>query len=203
MANARKILRRILWITPLLIAALVIGLAVYNFFAMNRDRNYHSALTKSIQVTSKDFQHRQEMPVDFSCRGAGTSPHIAWSGAPETTRSYALVSTDFDAPAPYLRLFPITHWVVYNIPGDVQEIGRAAGPAEFQARNILVGDNIAGDPAFAPPCPPLGQHQYFFRIYALDLDQILPASNTRSGVMAAIDGHVLAYGELIGLSSAP
>jgi Raf kinase inhibitor-like YbhB/YbcL family protein len=192
-----------LWIVPLVIAALVIGLATYNFFAMNADAAFHSALTKSIQVRSNDFQHLQEMPVDFSCRGAGISPHVSWAGAPDTTRSYALISMDFDAPAPYLRLFPIVHWVVYNIPGDVEEIGRSAGITDLQARAIRVGDNIAGEPAFAPACPPLGQHEYVFRVYALDVDQIEPISNTKSGVMSAIDGHIVAYGELIGLSSAP
>ena len=71
--------------------------------------------------------------------------------------------------------------------------------AYLEAHKIDVAANIAGATAYAPPCPPLGVHAYQFRVYALDVDQIRPATNTRAGVMAAMAGHILAYGELVGL----
>ena len=200
--RVKKVAKRLLVIVPIVLIALIVLLAGYNSFTINADERYHASLTKSLQVVSNDFQHQQEMGVEFSCRGAGTAPHIAWSEAPANVKSYAIVATDIDAPAPYLRLFPVVHWVVYNIPTDVHEIARNASNADLQLRNIVVGNNIAGEPQYAPPCPPLGQHQYIFRVYALDVDQIRPATNNKSGVTAAIDGHILGYGELIGLSSA-
>ncbi len=133
------------------------------------------------------------MPVQYSCRGAGISPQIEWSGAPDAAGSFALVSMDWDAPSPSLRLFPVVHWVVYNIPKNVTEIGENATVG-------VAGRNISGATSYLPPCPPLGVHRYVFRVYALDVNQIQPESNDKAGVMKAMEGHVVGYGELTGRS---
>jgi len=197
-----KILKHLLWLVPLLIVAAIVVLLTYTAYARNNEAGYHASLTRSLQVSSNDFQNAQEIPARFSCRGAGVSPHVGWTGAPATTKSYVLITMDWDAPSPSLRLFPIVHWVLYNIPREVNEIPEAATAGSLNERKIVAAKNIAGAAEYAPPCPPLGQHQYVFHVYALDVDEIRPAANDKAGVMKAMEGHVLGYGELIGLKSA-
>ncbi len=197
-----KRLKHLLWIVPLLLVAAAIVLSVTAANAREADTTYHATLNRSIQVSSKDFQDRGEMPVQFSCRGAGTSPHIAWTGGPENVQSYVLLATDWDAPSPILPLFAVPHWVVYNIPKGFMEIPQDSTPEKLARFDILVGAGIGGTREYIPPCPPLGQHEYEFRIYALDVPTIAPATNDKAGVLSAIEGHVLGYGELIGLFSA-
>src|SRR5262249_14434214 len=120
--------------------------------------------------------------------------------APETTKSYALVAMDWDALSPRLRLFSVVHWVLYNIPASTTEIPQNSSSKSLGQSGISSGLNMSGQPGYMPPCPPLDTHRYEFRVYALDVDRIAPASNDRPGVMQAIDGHILAYGELVGLN---
>ncbi len=197
----KRILKHLLWIIPAIIVIAVISLASYAAMARNADRTYHSNLQKSIQVSSKSFQNEQEMPVEYSCKGKSTAPALQWTKTADNAKSYALITMDWDAPSPGLRLFPITHWVLYNIPSEMTEIPEGVTNADLERSKIVPGLNIAGQPGYAAPCPPLGTHRYEFRVYALDTDQIQPASNDRAGVLKAMEGHVLGYGELVGLKS--
>lgn len=185
-----------------LIVAIVLIAAGYSAYLRSADADYHAGLTKSLDVSSSDFRAGQEMAVEYSCTDGGLSPHIRWTGAPNGTRSFALVATDWDAPSPNVKLLAVTHWVLYNIPSRLSEIPHNASSDELEKTGISVGLNIGGEEAYTAPCPPFGTHQYFFRVYALDSDTIEPASKSRSAVMEAMRGHVLAYGELIGHRSA-
>ncbi len=198
----KKRLKHLLWIVPLLLVAAAIVLAVTAANARKADTAFHATLPRSIQMSSKNFKERGDIPGQFSCRGAGISPDIAWNGGPENVQSYVLLATDWDAPSPSLRLFAVPHWVVYNIPRDFREIPQDSTPEKLARFDILVGAGIGGTKAYIPPCPPLGQHEYEFRIYALDVPMIAPASSDKAGVLNAIEGHVLGYGELVGLRSA-
>jgi Raf kinase inhibitor-like YbhB/YbcL family protein len=197
----KKILKHLLWIIPAIIVILVISLASYAAMARSADRDYHSKLPKTIQVSSKTFQNETEIPVEFSCKGKATAPAIQWTKAGDGVKSYALITMDWDAPSPGLRLFPITHWVLYNIPADMTEIPEGSTNADLAQKKVVPGLNIAGQPGYTAPCPPMGTHHYEFRIYALDSDQIHPASNDRAGVLKSMEGHVLGYGELVGLKT--
>lgn len=197
-----KLFKHLLWIIPSLLVVAVVTLAVHARNARDRDREYHQALASSIQVRSDDFEHLTEMPARSSCVGEGISPHIEWTVGPEGTRSYALIATDWDAPSPRFRLAMATHWILFNIPASVRQIPRNAETGQLRAENIVIGDAVGGTAGYYPPCPPLGRHQYQFRVYALDVEVIESASNGRSDVLAAIGGHILAYGELIGLRTA-
>ena len=198
----KRILKHLLWIIPSLIVVVILSAAGYSSYARSADARYHAGLAKSFQVTSANFQPDQEIPVEYSCKGAGSSPEIKWTGAPDGTKSYALLATDWDAPSPSLRLIAVSHWVLYNIPSEVNEVAEKATNDDLKKQNISVGLNIGGAEGYAPPCPPLGKHQYIFRVYALDVDKIQPASNNKAAVMDAMQGHILSYGELIGLKSA-
>jgi Raf kinase inhibitor-like YbhB/YbcL family protein len=197
----KRVLKHLLWIIPAILVIAIISLSSYTAMARSADRDYHSKLQKSIQVSSKSFQSDQEMPVEFACKGKATAPAIQWTKPADGTKSYALITMDWDAPSPNLRLFPITHWVLYNIPGDMTEIPEGSTNADLMQKKIVPGLNIAGQPGYAAPCPPLGTHHYEFRIYALDLELLQPASNDRAGLLKSMAGHVLGYGELVGLKS--
>jgi Raf kinase inhibitor-like YbhB/YbcL family protein len=197
----KRILKHLLWIIPAIIAIAVVSLASYAAMARSADRSYHAKLQKSIQVSSKSFQNEQEMPVEFSCKGKSIAPALQWTTPAQGAKSYALITMDWDAPSPSLRLFPITHWVLYNIPAEMNEIPAGSTNADLMRSKVVPGLNIAGQPGYTAPCPPLGTHRYEFRIYALDAEQIQPASNDRAGLLKSMEGHVLGYGELVGLKS--
>jgi Raf kinase inhibitor-like YbhB/YbcL family protein len=167
--------------------------------ARDLDRAYHAALPKTVILQSISFSSGAEIPPSYTCKGEGVSPEVSWEGAPDQAKSYVLIATDWDGPTPRLRLGNFTHWILYNIPQDVHEIKSAATTAELAQKKIEIGNNSSDAAAYAPPCPPLGKHRYLFRVYALDVAQIHPASRDRDGVMDAMTGHVLAYGEFVGL----
>jgi Raf kinase inhibitor-like YbhB/YbcL family protein len=197
----RKVLKHLLWVLPLILLIAAVAMAAYTESVRRTDDAYHRTLPKSLQFTSNSFEDGQEMPAELSCRGTGGSPHIRWRGV-EGARSYVLIVMDWDAPSPKLRLFSVVHWILYNIPAGVTEILAKVTPAELQEHNVAVGLNVTGVPEYAPPCPPFGQHRYVFRIYALDVERIEPVADSRADVMRAMDGHIVAYGELVGLQSA-
>jgi hypothetical protein len=180
----------------------VLSLRWYAGRARQRDEQYHAGLQKTIQVTSDSFQNEQEMSGEFTCKVRTViAPEMRWAGAPAGTKSYALVATDWDAPSPYLRIIEAVHWVIFNIPADTTEIPRNGSRDYFMQKNISQGLNINGRPGYAAPCPPIGTHRYEFRVYALDVDRLEPSTDNKPGLMDAMRGHILAYGELIGLSS--
>ncbi len=163
------------------------------------DDAYHIFLNKSLRVTSKDFFDAEEMPSAFTCRGEARSPHIAWTNAPAQTKSYAVVTMDWDAPSPELRLFPVVHWVLYNIPQSVAEIPEGVSNAELHRMKIATGLSMGRVDGYIAPCPPLGTHRYEFRVYALDVDELRPADPDKQGILKAMEGHVLGYGQITGL----
>jgi hypothetical protein len=163
------------------------------------DQAFHAALPKTILLHSVSFSAGGEIPAAYTCKGEGVSPQIAWEGAPEKTRSYVLIATDWDGPSPNFRLGNFTHWILYNIGPQLHQIKSAAKPAELSGEKIDVGDNSSEVAAYKPPCPPLGKHRYLFRLYALDVPEIHPASRDRDDVMEAMKGRILAFGEISGL----
>src|SRR4051812_26580549 len=118
----KKVLKHALWVIPSLIVVVIASAAGYSGYARNADAQFHAGLQKSFQVTSGNFQADSEIPVEYSCKGAGISPDIQWTGAPNGTKSYALIATDWDAPSPSLRLMAVSHWVLYNIPPEVNDL---------------------------------------------------------------------------------
>ena len=131
----KKILKHLLWIIPLIVAVSVISLVAYAATARSADTRYHSKLAKTIQVSSNNFQHEQEMPADLSCKGRAMAPEVHWTNTPERTKSYALIAMDWDAPSPRLRLFPVVHWVLYNIPAD-RELHECVSDADENCAGI-------------------------------------------------------------------
>ena len=143
----------------------------------------------SMNLTSSAFAQGQPIPVKYSCKGAGVSPALAWDEPPAGTQSFALLMDDPDAPSG-----TYDHWVLFNIPPETRALAEAIQPSA----PIVVGRNSSGQSKYAGPCPPSGTHRYFFKLYALDTTLSLSPSAYKNAVLAALEGHILAQGELMG-----
>jgi Raf kinase inhibitor-like YbhB/YbcL family protein len=152
----------------------------------------------TILIESPAFTGGGTIPRLYTCDGKDVSPPLAWSGVPETARSLALICEDPDAPRGTW-----THWVIYDIPASVKELGEGL-PAQERIKvtaggeTALQGKNDFGKTGYGGPCPPSGSHRYFFRIYALDTGLGPGSGTTRQDLLRSIKGHVLAEGELMG-----
>ena len=140
-----------------------------------------------MKITSSAFQEGGNIPSKFSCDGADTSPPLQISDVPSAAKSLVLIVDDPDAPS---GLF--THWTVWNIPPQTSSIAEGSTPKGMQ------GTNDFGKSGYGGPCPPSGTHRYYFKIFALDRELDLPFGAKRGQLDAAMKGHVIAQGELMG-----
>jgi Raf kinase inhibitor-like YbhB/YbcL family protein len=142
---------------------------------------------KELTIKSPSFQHNSPIPKKYGCDGEGTNPPITIEGTPKEAKSLALVIDDPDAPSG-----TFDHWVVWNIPLSTTKIAENSGPG-------TEGLNSARQQGYMGPCPPSGTHRYFFKVYALDTELNLGAKTTKRDLEKAMQGHIIAKGELIGL----
>jgi Raf kinase inhibitor-like YbhB/YbcL family protein len=152
----------------------------------------------SMQLISSAFRHQEDIPRRHTCDGENVSPPLAWSGQPAETKSLALIVDDPDVPDPAAPKRVWVHWVLYNIPPTLTSLSENRIASSLPA-GIQVGLNDWKKPAYGGPCPPVGRHRYFHKLYALDVvlpDLHLPA---KPALEAAMRGHILAQAELIGL----
>jgi hypothetical protein len=149
-----------------------------------------------LTLSSSAFAANGAMPSKYSCEGQNVSPPLAWSGAPATTKSFTLIVQDPDAPDPAAPTKVVTHWVVYDLPATTSAIAEGGADLPSSAHQAK---NEKGDPKYMGPCPPKGNHRYFFKLYALD--SVLPALDgpKEKDIEQAIQGHVVGTGELIGM----
>lgn len=146
-------------------------------------------------VTSPAFAAGDSIPAKHSCEGGDVAPALSWSGVPAGTRSLALVVTDPDAPGPTDAPTTWVHWVVYGLPPGTTGLpeGSALPPGARQ------GLNDWKRAAYGGPCPPVGRHRYVHTVYALDADLGDLGQPDRTALLRAMEGHILAQGELVGL----
>jgi Raf kinase inhibitor-like YbhB/YbcL family protein len=150
----------------------------------------------SFKLFSSAFVEGGNIPARYTCEGEDTSPQLAWSGAPEGTRSFAIIVDDPDAPDPASPKMTYVHWVAYNIPATVTELAEGAGKGAMPAGSSE-GSNDWKKAEFGGPCPPIGRHRYFFKLSALDTTLNL-SNPTKSDLEAAMKGHVLGGAQLMG-----
>jgi Raf kinase inhibitor-like YbhB/YbcL family protein len=151
----------------------------------------------SLTLTSTAFQHQGEIPSRFTCEGEDDSPALAWSGVPAAARSLALIVDDPDAPDPKAPKMTWVHWVLYNLPPTSAGLPEkvAAGGLPPGTREGLNDWKRTG---WGGPCPPVGRHRYFFKLYALDIELPDLRQPAKGRLEEAMQGHVLAQTELIG-----
>jgi hypothetical protein len=123
------------------------------------------------ELTSRAFAAGAAIPARFTCEGDDLSPPLAWSDPPPGTRSFALVIDDPDAPDPKAPRMTWVHWVVYNLPPDARDLREGAGGGALPS-GARAGRNDWKRPDYGGPCPPVGRHRYFHKLYALDV--VLP-----------------------------
>jgi Raf kinase inhibitor-like YbhB/YbcL family protein len=148
-----------------------------------------------LTVTSAAFAAMAEIPTSYTCEGADISPALAWSGAPAATRAFAVIVDDPDAPDPAAPKRTWVHWVLADLPASVTSLPEGAGTSP--PAGAAVGRNDFGKTAWGGPCPPIGRHRYFFKVYALDA-HVGHAGMTKAELVAAMAGHVIAQGQLVG-----
>jgi len=151
----------------------------------------------ALTLSSTSFAHQGEIPSQYTCEGKDISPPLAWSGAPEKTKSFALIMDDPDAPDPKAPKRVYVHWVLYNLPASASGLAEAVQPAKLPA-GTEEGKNDWGRTGYGGPCPPIGRHRYFHKLYALDTVLADLGTPTKKELEAAMEGHVLARAELIG-----
>jgi Raf kinase inhibitor-like YbhB/YbcL family protein len=153
-------------------------------------------IAMALILTSLAFTNDGTIPKQYTCEGADTSPPLSWSNAPAGTKSFALILDDPDAPDPRAPKMTWVHWVVQNIPPDAHSLPEDAGEHGLPTGTVQ-GLNDWKRPGYGGPCPPIGKHRYFVKLYALDT--VLPGERpTKAELLQAMEGHILGQAQLIG-----
>lgn len=154
-------------------------------------------LRRMLRIVSGAFQDGGEIPTKHTCEGEDLSPALQWSSVPEGTQSLALIVDDPDAPDPDAPKMTWVHWVLFNLPPDSRGLQEGVRSEELP-RSTCEGLNDWKRTGWGGPCPPIGRHRYFFRLYALDCRLEGLATPTRTELDRAMEGHVLADVTLMG-----
>ena len=147
-----------------------------------------------LSISSPAFSAGGSIPAKHTCEGADLSPALTWSGVPAGAKSLALIMDDPDAPDPAKPKMVYVHWVLYNLAAD--STGLPEGVTDL--RGGRDGTNDWNRTGYGGPCPPIGRHRYFFKLFALDV--VLPdlGAATKTQLEQAMQGHVVATAELMG-----
>jgi Raf kinase inhibitor-like YbhB/YbcL family protein len=167
-----------------IVAMLLTLTAMYSTMAARTEVFRMEALT----ISSPAFNNDQAIPARYTCDGDNVSPPLVIGNTPPKARMLALIMDDPDAP-----VGTWVHWVVWNIPVQTLEI-----PENGLPPGAVMGRNDWKRSSYGGPCPPSGTHRYFFRLYALDTSLLLTSTTTKIGLERAMQGHILARGELMG-----
>ncbi len=148
-------------------------------------------------LTSTAFTHNGEIPSLYTCDERDVSPPLAWKDVPETAKSLVLIVDDPDAPDPKAPKMTWIHWVLYNIPPNVDNLKQDVTSSDLPL-GTLEGMNSWKRTGYGGPCPPIGRHRYFHKLYALD--EVLPdlKNPTKAKLEAQMSGHIIATAELVG-----
>jgi Raf kinase inhibitor-like YbhB/YbcL family protein len=153
--------------------------------------------TMSFELSSPAFRHLDSIPALFTCEGKNISPLLKWKNLPEGTKSLVLIVDDPDAPDPAAPKITWVHWVLYNIPPEITGLAEEAGNRRAEA-GMLEGLSSWNRGGYGGPCPPIGTHRYFHKLYALDIALPDMLSPLKADVEAAMKGHILGEAVLIG-----
>lgn len=146
-----------------------------------------------IKIKSPAFGEGGMIPLKYTCDGQDISPPLSWTTVPNDTKSIALIADDPDAP-----MGTWVHWVLFNIPANVQELPENIPPHKTLQNGAKHGITDFKKPGYGGPCPPSGTHRYYFKLYALDTEINLDSGITKKQLLKAMEGHILAEGQLMG-----
>jgi Raf kinase inhibitor-like YbhB/YbcL family protein len=151
--------------------------------------------TMTLQLSSPAFRDEADIPAQYTCEGKDVSPPLEWRGAPATTKAFALIVDDPDAPDPKAPKTTWVHWVLYDLPASTGALPENAGRAPAGARD---GTNDWKRAGWGGPCPPIGRHRYFFKLYALDAPLGVRGPLTKAELEKLMQGHIVAQARLMG-----
>jgi hypothetical protein len=151
----------------------------------------------ALTITSPAFSNQDEIPTQYTCDGKDISPALEWSGIPDGTQSLALIVDDPDAPDPKAPQMTWVHWVLYNIPPNASGLPENVASSNLP-EGTLEGINDWKRTGYGGPCPPIGRHRYFHKLYALDTVLSDLGGPTKADLEKAMEGHILEKAELIG-----
>jgi len=149
-------------------------------------------------ISSPNFVDNGTIPQKFTCEGDNISPALEWKDPPEGTKSFVLIVDDPDAPDPKAPKMTWVHWVAYDIPPSITSLPQNIVSSERLENGGISGFSDFKKYGYGGPCPPIGEHRYFFKLYALKTTLDLPPGKTKNDVMQAIKGKVLAEVKFIG-----
>lgn len=150
----------------------------------------------TMTLTSPAFQHNGQIPKRYTCDGRDISPELQWSGVPAGTQSLALIVDDPDAPDPAAPRMTWVHWVLYNIPPSTSGLPEGVSDDALPP-GTEEGLNDWNRTGYGGPCPPVGRHRYFFKLYALDTVLADLGKPTKAELERAMQGHILAQVDLV------
>jgi len=156
----------------------------------------------TLALESSAFTPMGEIPATYTCDGEDGAPPLRWSGAPPGTRSFVLIVDDPDAPDPAAPKRTYVHWVLYDIPADATSLAERVTAAGLPA-GTREGVNDWDKSGYGGPCPPIGRHRYFFKLFALDRMLGDLGRARKADVERAMQGHVLERTELVGTYQHP
>jgi len=151
----------------------------------------------TLTLSSTAFENGDDIPAKYTCEGQDVSPPLKWDGVPADTRSLVLIVDDPDAPDPQAPRMTWVHWVVYNIPVEADGLPEGVSCRAMPA-GAEEGVNDWKKIGYGGPCPPVGRHRYFHKLYALDILLDVMKKPTKSQIEAAMQGHVIGQAELMG-----
>lgn len=151
----------------------------------------------TLTITSDVFANGGEIPAKHTCQGQDIAPPLQWNGVPEGAKSLVLIVDDPDAPDPEAPQRTYVHWVMCNIPPDASGLPEGVASSDLPSGTIE-GLNDWKRTGYGGPCPPIGRHRYFFKLYALDITLADLQQPTKATVESAMQGHVLEKAELMG-----
>ena len=148
-------------------------------------------------LSSPSFEPEGEIPLRHTCEGEDLSPQLEWRGVPPGTQSLALIVDDPDAPDPQAPQMTWVHWVLYNLPATETSLEEGVEPRALP-EGTLEGVNDWKRTGYGGPCPPIGRHRYFHKLYALDTTLGDLGTPSKEDLLRAAEGHILAHAELMG-----
>ena len=151
----------------------------------------------TLSISSPAFDHNGEIPANYTCQGNDVSPPLEWAGVPDNAASLVLIVDDPDAPDPEAPKMTWVHWVLYNIPTSATGLPEKVASSDLP-EGTEEGVNDWGRTGYGGPCPPIGRHRYFHKLYALD--KVIEGLHqpTKADIEAAMEGHLIAQVELVG-----
>ncbi len=184
----------------IVVAILIAVIVVLSFSALYLgliQKPQEVAPRRRFTLTSEAFKDGSRIPAKYTCEGLDISPPLSWEDYPPETKSFVLIVEDLDAPGGVF-----THWLVYNIPPEVNSLEEGIKPVERLSSGIMQGINDFGRIGYGGPCPPPGKpHRYVFKLYALDITLDLKPGVSKKELLQAMEGHILAEATLTGIYS--